>query len=72
MRKQKICANNPLHTGARNKTSSYSTDPKNIRATDHVREFKDEKLVAVLSAKLFCSACGEELTLKLSIVKKHF
>lgn len=35
-----------------------------------MREFKDEMLT-VSSGKLFCSACREELSLKLSIVKKH-
>ena len=70
MRKRKVRANNPPHTGARNKKPSCSTDPKNIRAIDRVREFKDEMLT-VSSGKLFCSACREELSLKLSIVKKH-
>ena len=63
MRKRKVRANNPPHTGARNKKP---TDPKNIRAIDRVREFKDEMLT-VSSGKLFCSACREELSLKLSI-----
>ena len=44
MRKRKVRANNPPHTGTRNKKPSCSTDHKNIRAINQVREFKDEML----------------------------
>ena len=40
MRKRKVRANNPPHTGARNKKPSCSMDPNNIREIDRVLSLK--------------------------------
>ncbi len=70
MRKRKVRTNNPPRTGARRKTPKCSTDPKNFSASDRAKEFNNEMIV-VSCGKLFCSACREELSLKLSIIKNH-
>ena len=44
-------------------------DPKGISVAQRAREFSEE-MVTVSAGKLFCSACREELSLKLSILKK--
>ena len=70
MRKRKIRVNQPPHTGERRKKPACSTDPKNVSVSQRVNEFSSEMLTNS-GGKLFCSACREELSLKLSIVKKH-
>ena len=54
------------HTPYRKKPSC-STDPKSMQ---RVREFPKEELTQS-AGKLFCNACREELSLKLSILKLH-
>ena len=70
MRKRKIRVNQPLHTGGRKKKPACSTDPKSVSVVQRVNEFPGEMLTNS-AGKLFCSACREELSLKLSIVKNH-
>ena len=60
MRKRKIHVNQPLHTGGRKK--------KSVSVVQRVNEFPGEMLTNS-AGELFCSACREELSLKLSIVK---
>ena len=67
MRKQKVRVNRPPHTAARKKKPACSTDPKSVSV---VRELSGEMLIDS-AGKLFCSACREEISLKLSIVKNH-
>ena len=69
MRKRKVRVN-PPHTGARKKKPACSTDPKGVSVVQKVNEFSGEMLINS-AGKLFCSACREELSLKLSIVKNH-
>ena len=59
-----------LHAGARKKKPACSTDPKSVSVTQRVNEFPGEKLTNS-AGKLFCSVCREELSLKLSIIKRH-
>ena len=51
-------------------TPSCSSDPKSVTPTQRVREFPKEELTQS-AGKLFCNACREELSLKLSIIKLH-
>ena len=68
-RKRKIRAN-PPHTTVRKKKPACQTDPKSVSAAERAREYSSE-MITVSSGKLFCSACREELSLKLSIIKNH-
>ena len=70
MRKRKVRTNEPPHTGARKKKPSCSTDPKGVSAVQRAKEFSGE-MITVSAGNLFCSACREELSLKLSIIKGH-
>ena len=70
MRKRKVRVNNPPHTGGRKKKPACSTDPKSVSVVQRVNKFPGEMLTNS-AGKLFCSACREELSLKLSIVKNH-
>ena len=70
MRKRKVRLNRPPHTGARKKKPACSTDPISVSVVQRVREFP-RKMLIDSAGKLFCSACREELSLKLSIVKNH-
>ena len=73
MRKRKVRVNRvnrPPHTGVRKTKPACSTDPKSVSVVQRVREFSGEMLIDS-AGKLFCSACREELSLKLSIVKNH-
>ena len=70
MRKRKVQVNRPPQPGVRKKKPSCSTDPKRVSVVQRVKEFENEMLINS-SGKLFCSACREELSLKLSIVKNH-
>ena len=49
---------------------SCSTEPKLVTPMQQVREFPREELTHSAS-KLFCNACREKLSLKLSIIKLH-
>lgn len=49
---------------------SCSSDPKSVTPSQRVREFPNEELTQS-AGKLFCNACREELSLKLSVVKLH-
>ena len=59
-------------TRKRKAKPSCCTDPKSVTPMQRVRDFPNEEL-AVSAGKLFCSACREELSLKLklSIIKLH-
>ena len=70
MRKRKVRTNEPPHTGARKKKPTCSTDPKGVSAVQRAKEFSGE-MITVSAGNLFCSACREELSLKLSIIKGH-
>ena len=71
MRKRKVRVNLLLpHTGARRKKPACLTDPKGVSVLQRVNKFSGEMLINS-AEKLFCSACREELSLKLSIVKNH-
>ena len=52
------------------KKPSCTTDPKSVTPMLRVREFSKEELTQS-AGKLFCNACREELSLKLSIIKHH-
>ena len=52
------------------KKPSCTTDPKSVTPMQRVREFSNEELTQS-AGKLFCNACLEELSLKLSIIKHH-
>ena len=67
MRKRKVRLNRPPHTGIRKKKPACSTDPTSVSVVQRVREFPGEML-RDSGGKLFCSACREELSLKLSSV----
>ena len=71
MRKLKVRVNLlPPHTGARRKKPACLTYPKGVSVLQRVNAFSGEMLINS-ARKLFCSACQEELSLKLSIVKNH-
>ena len=55
---------------AKKSKPSCSTDPKSVTPIQRVREFPKEEL-SQSAGKLFCNACREEVSLKLSIVKLH-
>ena len=67
-RKWKV-ATNPTK-GKRTCRGSTATEPKSITAYHRVKEFLDEPLSAS-HGKLFCNACTEEMSLKMSIVRNH-
>ena len=67
-RKRKI-RRNPV-TMRRKSKPCCSTDPKSITPHQRVKEFPDEPFI-VSAGKLFCSACKEEISLKLSIINNH-
>lgn len=52
------------------KKPACATDPKTVSVVSRANAFKDECMV-VSAGKLFCSACREELSTKLSIIKNH-
>ena len=55
---------------SRKRKPSCSTDPRSVTPLQRVREFPNEALT-VSAGKLFCTACRDELSLKISIVKGH-
>jgi hypothetical protein len=68
-RKRKVCTN-PPPVGKRRSTSRSLSDLKSVTASQRVREFPNESL-AVSCGKLFCLACREDLSLKLSVITNH-
>ena len=69
------CACRNAHTSAttprkRKFKPSCSTEPKLVTPMQQVREFPREELTHSAS-NLFCNACREKLSLKLSIIKLH-
>ena len=68
-RKRKV-RHNTARSTVRKRKPSCSTDPRSVTPLQRVREFADEALT-VSASKLFCTACREELSLKLSTVKTH-
>ena len=49
---------------------TLASEPQNVSPHDRVKQFPDDHLNMV-SGKLFCSACRENLSLKKSIVTMH-
>ena len=49
---------------------TLSSDPKKVTAQQHIKEYNNEPFV-LSAAKLFCSACREELNLKRSRVNNY-
>ena len=68
-RKWSVALNLP-HDARRHKAPKCTHDPKGMTPGQRVREFPNECL-SVLANKLFCTACCEELALKLSIIRGH-
>ena len=68
-RKRSVALNLP-HDGRRHKAPKRTHDPKGVTPGQRVREFPTECL-SVSANKLFCTACREELALKLSIIRGH-
>ena len=69
-RKRKIASNPPK--GKRRSRGDTGNDPKNIYPHQRIKEFSGEPLKVNLNKKLFCCACREELSLKLSSLRNHF
>ena len=67
-RKRKVAANPPK--GKRSCRGATAAEPKNITSLQRVKEFPDEPL-CVSNRKLFCNACREEMSLKMSSVRNH-
>ena len=67
-RKRKVAVNPPKgKCGCRGVTAA---EPKNITGLQRVKAFPDEPL-CVSNSKLFCNACREEMSLKMSSVRNH-
>ena len=64
---------NPLPKGKRRVCGEGSSEPKNVSATQRVKEFPEEclEVTGVRKPKLFCKACREELSLKKNIIVSH-
>ena len=67
-RKRKTSVNPPC--GKRRSAGRGSFDPKSVGLAQRVREFPESQL-CVSAGKLFCQACREELSTKLSVLKIH-
>ena len=61
---------NPLPVGKRRSTIHSLSDPKLVTSSQRVREYPNKSLT-VSCGNLFCLACREYLSLKLSIISKH-
>ena len=68
-RKRSIAQNLP-HDGRRLKAPKRTHDPKGVTPGQRVKEFPSECL-SVSANKLFCVACREEVSLKLTIIRNH-
>ena len=66
-RKRKVAVNPPK--GKRGCRGATAAEPKNITAQQRVKEFPDQPL-CVSNRKLFCNACREEMSLKMSSMRK--
>ena len=65
MRKRKVDCNQPLK-------GKRASEPKNITPKQRVKEFPDQCLATMgAGAKLFCTTCREELTLKKNVIVSH-
>ena len=67
-RKRKVAVNPPK--GKRGCRGATAAEPKNITALQRVKEFLDQPL-CVLNRKLFCNACRQEMSLKMSSMRNH-
>ena len=68
-RKRKVTVNPPPR-GKRRSAGRGNFDPKSVTPAQRVREFPNEQL-SVSAGKLFCQACREEVSTKLSVLKGH-
>ena len=66
--KRKIAKNPPV--GKKRANSNLQTNPKTIKPQQRVTKYSKEPFT-VLSGKLFCQGCGEELPLKKSSIEYH-
>ena len=66
---------NPPPKGKHRARGEGSSEPKNVTATQRVKEFSEECLevtgTGTGKSKLFCKACREELSLKKNIIVSH-
>ena len=67
-RKRKTAYNPPK--GKKKTKGSTTAEPKSINPQQRVRHFPGEPLI-VSNKKLFCSACREQLSMKMSSLKNH-
>ncbi len=68
-RKRKV-RSNPPPTGKRRNFARGHNDPKSVTPLQRIKEFPGEEL-AVSAGKLFCNACREEISVKVSVLKSH-
>ena len=68
--RKRCIAHNLPHDGKRHKAPKRSHDPKGVSPAQRAKEFANECLT-VSANKLFCTACREEVALKLSIIRGH-
>ena len=61
---------NPPVGRKRHQPSKLSHDPKSVSLHQRLREFPKESL-SVSAGKLFCTACREELALKVTVIRQH-
>ena len=64
---------NPPPKGKRRARGEGSSEPKNITASQRVKEFPEDclEVTGAGKSKLFCRACREELSLKKNIIVSH-
>ena len=67
-RKRRIPCNPPK--GTKKGRGTVASEPQNVSPHDRVKQFPDDHL-GVVSGKLFCIACRENLSLKKSVVTMH-
>ena len=68
-RKRKVCTN-PPPVGKRRSKRRCQCDPKSVTPSQRLREFS-QKPFTTSRGKLFCRACREDLSLKLSVMTNH-
>ena len=68
-RKRKTASNPPK--GKRRSRGATGNEPKNIYPHQRIREFSGEPLKVNQNKQLFCCACREELSLKLSSLRRY-
>ena len=64
-RRHKV-AQNLCHDGKWNKAPRWMSDPKSISVSQQVHEYSEECFV-VSANKLFCTACREEVSIKVAV-----